>query len=150
MGQLLDKLYLIASKEMDSKHADKLVRDLIKIIIKLGILYRNNRFNDEELLIGENMRKRLRKIALTVISFHEVDFTYDQAFLSKDVVDLGGELHKIVARHLTTKSHNRIDNFIGFFSNGAMLDKVFLPGGQYHGDLQNISQSFSSAVEKEW
>ena len=150
LGTILDKMYQIATQETDSKKAHKLVKDLIKIIVKLGLLYRNNQFNPEELRLGEEMRRKLKKVALTVISFYEVDFTYDRAFLVAHVKDLGDQLHRLVDRHLKAKSHARIDNVIQFFANGDILDKVFASDGKYRPMLPDISKGFSLAVEKEW
>lgn len=150
LAQLLDAMHNIAAQELDSKHAHKIVKDLIKIVIKLGLLYRNKQFNAEELRLGEVIMKKLRRISLTVISFYEVDFTYDQNFLMVNVQELGEQLHRLVDRHLTPKSHARIDNVITFFANGETLDKVFMADGKYRPMLPNISKAFSVAVEKEW
>jgi hypothetical protein len=150
LGTVLDIMYQVAAQETDSKKAQKLIKDLIKIIVKLGVLYRNNQFSPEELQIGEEMRRKLKKIALTVISFYEVDFSYDRMFLVTHVQALGDQLHRLVDRHLKAKSHARIDNVIQFLSNGDLLDKVFVTDGKYRSMLPDISKGFSVAVEKEW
>ena len=150
LAHLLDAMYNIAAQEMDSKHAHKIVKDLIKVVVKLGLLYRNKQFNAEEMKLGEDIMKKLRRISLTVISFYEVDFTYDQNFLMMNVRELGEQLHRLVDRHLTAKSHGRIDNVITFFANGETLDKVFTTDGKYRAMLPDISKAFSAAVEKEW
>jgi len=149
-GVLLDLLHKLAAKEMDQKRAQKLVKDLIKIVIKVGLLYRNHQFNDAELAIGLKFKMKLRNIALTVISFHEVAFSYDKGFLVTAINDLAKLLHDLVDRHLTAKSHTRINNIVSFFTVGDVLDKVFLPDGVYHDMLPQVSEIFGRVVDQEW
>jgi len=149
-GILLDALHKLAAKEMDSKRAQKLVKDLIKIAVKVGLLYRNHQFNDAELAIGMKFKMKLRQIALTVISFHEVDFTYDKAFLVAAINELAKLLHDLVERHLTAKSHTRINNVVSFFTVGDVLDKVFNADGAYHDQLPQVSEVFARVVDQEW
>ena len=150
-SHLLDVIHGILLKELpDSKKADKVIKNLIKVTVKIGLLYKNKQFNQEELALGAKFRTKLRQAALTVISFYEVDFTYDRGFLVKVVNDCGEMLHKLVDRHLTVKSHQRINSVIEAFSSGELLDKVFLSDGVHHLHLETISQSFHKVVDAEW
>ena len=151
LGHLLDMLYKILTKEIgDSKKANKVIKNIIKVTVKIGLLYKNNQFNQEELAIGRKFRMKLRQAALTVISFYEVDFTYDRSFLIKVVNDCGEMLHKLVDRHLTPKSHQRISMVMENFANAELLDKVFHSDGAYHSQLEAISQGFHKVVDAEW
>lgn len=150
-GVLLDTLHTILRAEiMDNKKADKVIKNMIKVTVKLGLLYKNKQFNTEELALAGKFRSKLRKAALTVISFYEVDFTYDRAFLVQVVNDCGEMLHKLVDRHLSEKSHGRINMIITNFSNGSLLDKVFQSDGPYYHHLATISQGFHKVVDAEW
>ena len=151
MAVLLDTMHVILKAEMgDSKKADKVIKNLIKITVKIGLLYKNNQFNQEELALGQKVRTKLRHAALTVISFCQVDFSYDRAFLVKLVGEIGEMLHKLVNRHLTAKSHQRIDSVVEALSNGDTLDKVFVSGAEHHSHLQVISEAFDRVVDIEW
>ena len=150
-GVLLDTLHIILRTEInDNKKADKVIKNMIKITVKMGLLYKNKQFNTEELALASKFRSKLRKAALTVISFYEVDFTYDRAFLVQVVNDCGEMLHKLVDRHLSEKSHSRINMIITNFSNGPLLDKVFQSDGAYYHHLASISQGFHKVVDAEW
>ena len=150
-GRLLDVLHIILVQETgDTKKAEKVVKNMIKVTVKIGLLYKNNQFSAEELAIGVKFRTKLRHAALTVISFYEVDFTYDRSFLLKIVAECGDMLHRLVNQHLTVKSHSRIDSVIAAFSNEDLLDKVFLSDGPYHAQLEIISQAFHKVVDSEW
>eukprot|EP00731_Ephydatia_muelleri_P016642 Em0009g1066a len=151
MGVLLDTINLILRKEMcDHKKADKVITNMIKITVKLGLLYKNSQFNQEEIALGLKFRTKLRQAALTVISFHEVDFTYDRSFLIKTVSDCGEILHKLVERHLTNKSHQRIESIITAFSNPELLDKLFLPEGAYHEHLDHSKTRPADILIPNW
>lgn len=150
-GVLLDTLHFILRAEMaDNKKADKVIKNMIKITVKIGLLYKNKQFNTEELALGFKFRGKLRKAALTVISFYEVDFTYDREFLVTVVNECGEMLHKLVDRHLSEKSHGRINMIISNFSNGVLLDKVFQSDGAYYKHLETISQGFHKVVDADW
>lgn len=150
-GKLLDTLHAILKDECeDKKIADKVIKNLIKMTVKIGLLYRNKQFNEAEMTYGVQLRSQLRKAALTVISFYEVDFTYDQAFLITMVSECGEILHKLVDRHLSDKSHGRINMVIDNFSNPSFLEKVFLSDGSQHHRLEVISQGFHKVVDADW
>ena len=149
-GKLLDTLNLILTKETNSKQSNKVVKNLIRITVKLALLHRNNQFNPEEIALGLKFRTKLRQTALTIISFYEVDFTYDQTYLVKVVGECGDMLHKLVERHLSAKSHERINAVILAFSNGELLDKVFTLDGEYYSYLDSISKGFHKVVDAEW
>ncbi len=150
-GKLLDLLHNILREELpDKKKADKVVKNMIKMVVKIGLLYKNRQFNDEEIRQGIMLRSKLRKAALTVISFHEVAFTYDRGFLVQTMSECGDILHKLVKRHLSEKSHARISMIISNFSSEDILDKVFTAEGSQHHHLEAISEGFHKVVDMEW
>lgn len=44
----------------NKKEAERLVKNIIKIVIKIGILHRNNQFNADELKIAERFRSKFQ------------------------------------------------------------------------------------------
>lgn len=105
--------------------AKKLLKDVVKIAVKLGLLYRHNQFNAEELEIGTKFRKKFKTLALTMMSFHEVDFTFDEDIL----IDLFGMCKELcqaqITRHLTAKSVGRVENVFSFFGSEDCLTKLY-------------------------
>lgn len=150
MSQLLDVVHLILSEELGQTKADKVVKNMIKITVKVGILYKNNQFNDDEQQYGFQLRKKLRHSALTVISFYQVDFSFDSSFLIQLIEEIGKLLHDLIHRHLTQKSHMRIDTITEAFKRKDLLDKVFISGSAYNSHLPAISQAFEKVVDSEW
>lgn len=56
-SEVLDELYRVTKEyTRNRKEAQKVIKNLIKIVVKLGVLYRNNQFSSEELLLVENFR----------------------------------------------------------------------------------------------
>ena len=148
---LLDSLYDIVAAEVDVAKADKLVKNIIKMVVKIAILYKNNKFNDEELRLGMQLRRKLKMVAMTVVSFHEVDFSYDSEFLATHVQEIGKLTHDLVNQHLTPKSHGRIDLIVTLLGNKDLLDKVFAIDGKHHAKLPFISSVFAKVVDStEW
>jgi len=125
-GRLLDNLYsLLKEYTGNKKEAEKVVKNVIKIVIKIGILYRNDQFSNEELSLAEDFKKKFRSTAMTIVSFYEVDFTTDKTFLLQGIRELSAILHKLIQRHLTDKSRQRIDHVFAQFLDGDLWDKIF-------------------------
>ena len=125
-GKVLDDLYRIAKDYASNKKvAEKLMKDLIKTVIKIGILYRNEKFSSEELAIAESFKKKFHFVVMTCVSFYEVDFTFDRHFLSRSLNECCIMLKQLVVRHLTEKSLNRIDNVFQFFGSPDFLESIF-------------------------
>lgn len=126
MSALFDNLYTIAKRDTGSKkEAEKLLKDLIKIAVKIGVLYRNKQFTDVDMKTAEEFRRQFKTTAMTIVSFHEVDFTYDRQFLSHSLEEAKKSLHGLIENHLTQKSHGRVDHVFDYFSKGDLLDKLF-------------------------
>ena len=81
------------------------------------------------------LRSKFKMMVLTMISYHDVAFTYDSAFLTarfvecKVCVRCGRQqsppqdlVQKLIARHLTDKSKGRVENVFTFYGGGVMLD----------------------------
>lgn len=74
-SEILDELYRISKEYTGNKsEAQKVIKDLIKIAVKIGVLFKNNRFSTEELGIAQDFKKKLHMGAMTAISFYEVRF----------------------------------------------------------------------------
>lgn len=149
-SQLLDTVHEIVAAEVSKQKADKLVKNIIKIVVKIAILYKNSKFSPEELKIGLKLREKIQLIALTVVSFHEVDFSYDANFLIKLIDEVASLTHDIVRHHLTDKSHGRVDNIVSIFGDPKLLDSVFSTDGKYHDKLTSIASVFAKVVDGEW
>ncbi|XP_025835620.1 tumor necrosis factor alpha-induced protein 8-like protein isoform X2 [Agrilus planipennis] len=147
-ASLLDNLYRLAKQYSNNKkEAEKLIKNIIKVVIKLGVLHRNGLFSQEELKHAERFRIKFRMAAMAIISFYEVDFSYDRNYILSALNDSHKCLQIIVSKHLSEKSLARIDEVFGFFTNEQFLDELFSPNSQYREILGKIVADLNKAIE---
>ena len=150
-AKLLDDVYKFSKdySNNNKKIAEKLMKDMIKTVVKVAILYQNHKFNNEELRIAQQFRQKFRTICMTCVSFYEVDFSYDRSYLQSAIAECRTLLTNLVKNHLTPKSLGRIDNIFDFFSDGPLLDSLFRPDGQHHGHLKIIYGDLNSLLSSD-
>ncbi|CAG0907641.1 unnamed protein product [Darwinula stevensoni] len=125
-----------------------MVKNLIKLSVKAGILHRNDQFNAEELAMIEEFRRKFLNLGKTVISFQEVEFSYDRAFLVARMRECRNLFQGIVQRHLTEKSVNRIELIFRFFSDPAFLDQAFRKDYPHREIVDRIVQDLHKSIEE--
>ena len=91
------------------------------------MLLRGEKFSDEEKQSLLQIQKKLRTVAMTLISFYEVDHTYDRAFVIKYLTELETLLKKVIINHLTDKSVARVEQIFGVVKTPDFLDNVYVP-----------------------
>ena len=111
----------------NKKESEKTTRNMIKISIKLGLLLRGEKFSAEEKENLMKIQKNLRTIAMTLISFFEVDHTYDRAFVIKYLSELESLLKSLITKHLTEKSVSRVEQIFGVMKTPDFLDNIYVP-----------------------
>lgn len=127
--------------------AEKLVRNIIKVVIKLGVLHKNGLFSPEELKQAERFKSRFRMAGMAIISFYEVDFSYDRNYLTSALQESHKCLQFIVSKHLTDKSLSRIDSVFNFFTNEQFLDIMFKADSELRPTLGRIVADLNKAIE---
>ncbi|XP_032873377.1 tumor necrosis factor alpha-induced protein 8 isoform X1 [Amblyraja radiata] len=147
-SDVLDELYKVTKEfTQNKKEAEKIIKNLIKVVIKLVVLNRNNQFNEDEILLMEKFKKKLHQLAMTVVSFHQVDFTFDRNVLSKLLNDCRDMLHQIIDRHLTVKSHGRVNHVFNHFSDCEFLAALYNPFGSYKASLEKIYNGVNKMLD---
>lgn len=84
---------------------------------------------------------------MAIISFYEVDFSYDRNFLTTALKDSHKCLQFIVSKHLTDKSLLRIDSVFNFFTSEQFLDAIFKADSDYRDILGKIVFDLNKAIE---
>lgn len=147
-GRLLDDVYhLVKEYTADKKEAEKIVKYLIKITIKIAIAFRNDQFSSEELQHINEFKKKFKTTVMTITSFVEVDFTFDKHFLSSALMENCALLHKIVVRHTTDKTKGKLDHVFGTLSDPQFLEDVFTPGSKYSTLMASISRQLDELMD---
>ena len=99
---------------------------------------RNDQLSAGELTEAASLRRRLRQLAMTVVSFHEVDYTYDGAHLGRLLSACVCPLRSLAVAHLSEKSVGRVDRIAAVLTAPALLDDVFRPDDGHRARLAPI------------
>lgn len=89
----------------------------------------------------------MQNTQLSIISFYEVDFTYDLAYLQNSIKESQAALKSIVQPHLTDKSLARIDEVFDFFGDASLLETAFKPDSPYREIMGKIVADINAAME---
>lgn len=82
-----------------------------------------------------------------MISFYEVDYSFDLPYLQKSIAESHEALKSIVQRHLTEKSLSRIDDVFEFFGDPALLETAFKPDSPYREVMGKIVADINTAMD---
>ena len=85
---------------------------------------------------------------MTIISFWEVDFTYDQKFITTTVDECRQLLQQIIARHLTDKTKARVDMVFNTFSDPDFLNALFSKQGNMGPLMDAIIQDLHKLIDE--
>ena len=149
-ARVLDNAHKVLKDYMPSKkEADKILKYAIKTVVKIGILYRNDQFNSDELKIAESFKQKFHSVAMTVVSFYTVDFTYDKAFLAQSVEECRLLLKQLISRHLSDKTKGRVDTVFQAFNDPNLMDTIFnSPDGKYKDYMDKIIADMNSLMDE--
>lgn len=148
----------------NKKEAEKVVKNIIKIVIKLAVLYRHNQLTKEDLILAERFKNKFNAAALAIISFHEVgffpgntvihrlryfqvEFSYDRLYLAKLLAECQSALAAIVQRHLTEKSMQRVEHVFTTFTDPGFLDAIFRPKSEHKELVAQIVRDMNKALD---
>lgn len=148
-SEILDELYKTSREFTKSKkEAHKIIKDVIKIALKIGILYRNHQFSPDELDTVERFKKKMNQAAMTAVSFYEVEYTFDRNILSELLLECRDLLHTLVEQHLTARSHARIDHVFNHFAHGEFLAELYGDGEEYRLSLRKICNGINKLLDE--
>ncbi|KAL8562637.1 hypothetical protein ACOMHN_011209 [Nucella lapillus] len=147
-GRVLDSAYRILKEQTGhKKEAEKVMKYIIKTVVKLGILFKNDQFNPEELRMVGTFKQKFNALIMTVISFWEVDFTYDQKFITASVDECRKLLQDIIARHLTDKTKGRVDLVFNTFAEPEFLNAIFRRQNNFEPHMNAVVQDLHKLIE---
>uniref|UniRef100_A0A336LID2 CSON001342 protein n=1 Tax=Culicoides sonorensis TaxID=179676 RepID=A0A336LID2_CULSO len=145
---LLDNIYKLIKQHTNSKKdAERIVKNIIKIVIKIAVLNKNDQFDAEERQLANTFYEKFTRLQMIITSFHEVDFSYDLAFIQPKIEEIHTMLKDLVKKHLTDKSLLRIDDVFDFFENAQFLDKLFQVDSPYRELMDKIVADMNKANE---
>lgn len=150
---LLDNLTKLMEKvaknnsNIDKKQPEKVLKNIVKLSIKIGLLQRNNKFDDNDNKKISEIRTNLKSTAMSVVSFHELDFSFDRLFLIKSLERTRHAIHDLIKYHLTDRSQERCDQIFNFLSNPDFLDAIFHQNSEHHEILGALVNDINKALD---
>lgn len=121
---------------------------VLQIVVKIGVTYRNDQLSTEEIMLAESFKKKFKSMMMVIISFHEVDFSYDRRFLTTSLLECKSILQKLVSAHLTPKSLARIESVFSFYADPYFLDEVFKADSKHKELFGTIIKDLDKLVEE--
>uniref|UniRef100_A0A182N660 Tumor necrosis factor alpha-induced protein 8-like protein n=1 Tax=Anopheles dirus TaxID=7168 RepID=A0A182N660_9DIPT len=147
-ASLLDNVYRLVKVHTGSKKdAERLVKNVIKIVIKIAVLHRNGQLNADELRQADRFRVKFQTLQMAILSFYEVDYSFDLNYMQKSLADCRSLLRSCVVRHLTDKSLGRIDEVFDTFADTALLETAFRQDSPYREIMDKIVVDLNKAME---
>ena len=111
-------------------------------------MYRNDQFSEEEIKMAQSFKQKFNSLTMTVISFWEVDFTYDQKFVTTSIEECRKLLQDIIARHLTDKSKGRVDLVFNTLGEPDFLNTVFKKQDPIKSHMDSIVQDLHKLIDE--
>ena len=85
---------------------------------------------------------------MSIISFFEVDFSFDLNYLQKLISEIHQLLKDIVRNHLTDKSLARIDEIFESLNNPQFLESIFRHDGPHKEVMGKICEDLNKILEQ--
>ncbi|XP_010766257.1 tumor necrosis factor alpha-induced protein 8-like protein 1, partial [Notothenia coriiceps] len=100
------------------------------------------------LSLPSSLRKKVHTLAMTAVSFHQIEFTFDRRVMSAILNDCRELLHQAIKRHLTAKSHSRVNHVFNHFADCDFLANLYGPSEVYRGHLQRICNGVNKMLDE--
>ena len=92
-------------------------------------------------------RKKVHTLAMTAVSFHQIEFTFDRRVMSAILNECRELLHQAIRRHLTAKSHSRVNHVFNHFADCDFLAVLYGPSEVYRAHLQRICNGVNKMLD---
>lgn len=142
--QTIDEIFKLHCGD-DKKRAEKLMKDSVKIIVKLGVLERANKLDKQ---LSYKTSTTLKNVVMTLISFSEVDFSFDKNLAESRMKNLRDDIQNLLkSGKVQPKTHGRIDNIFSVLADGEFLHKFYVGDTRYDSLRQRLTNHLNYAVE---
>ncbi|XP_034938937.1 tumor necrosis factor alpha-induced protein 8-like protein isoform X2 [Chelonus insularis] len=150
---LLDNLFKLMEKatknnpNLDKKQPEKVLKNIVKLSIKVGLLQRNQQLNPSDDSKIHEIGSSLRAAAMAVVSFYELDFSFDRVYLTRSLERCRAAIQDLIRPYLTDKSQERCDQIFDFLTNSDFLDSIFKQNSEYKPILGALVEDINKALD---
>ena len=110
-------------------------------------MHRNQQLGPaDEAKIAE-VRSSLRATAMAVVSFYELDYSFDKVYLTKSLERCRSAIQSLIKPHLTDKSQDRCDLVFDFLTHPEFLDFVFRQNSEEKKTLGLLVTDINKALD---
>uniref|UniRef100_A0A0N5BKX6 Tumor necrosis factor alpha-induced protein 8-like protein n=1 Tax=Strongyloides papillosus TaxID=174720 RepID=A0A0N5BKX6_STREA len=147
VNNLFDELYRALKIHYNQNCAEKVIKYIIKISLKLFVVEQEGAINPENTKLFNSLEKIFKNFVLTFISFNQVDFSYDRNYIAKLLDQLQNSATILVDTYLSDKSSRRCDFIFEQINNPLFLDNLFKGKGEIHNALLGINKCFEVLID---
>lgn len=146
-SRFLDQFYRILKEFCGKKEAEKVVRNVVKLAMKLGVLVHNGQLGESELRQLNSVQQKLHNLLMTVISFQQVEFSYDRRFLLAQLDQCQQKIRPLIQKFLSEKSMLRLEQVLQHVQNTEFLDAIFEINGKYEPMLSKLCSQANLLID---
>lgn len=145
--RLFDNLYRILKFHYGRSAAEKVVKGIIKLVVKLGVIFRNEDVALEQQQQLSSFQRKMRQFCLTMVSFGTVAYSYDRNFLLHLLDETHKLLSPLVTKNLSEKSSRRVEMIFEHVCNEQVLDSLFRAEGEHAALLPQMTTDLEALIE---
>jgi len=140
---ILDLLQKFCEKDRDEKMALRLQKNIIKTVVKIGILSNEKQITEKQLLA---LRIPIVNVLFQIMDYYEISFSFDANELHSNLLKIQVLFENLLGPLLTKKSIDRIKEVAEYYSSVATLAKLFTDP-EYIDYLQGIYRTLKRLHE---
>lgn len=120
---------------------------MLNVFLQVGLLQRNQQLHASDDAKLAEIRTALRAVAMSVVSFYELEFSFDKLYLIKSLERCRTAIHALIKPHLTDKSQDRCDQVFDFLTHSVFLDSVFRQDSEHRPILGMLVSDINKALD---
>ncbi|XP_061430312.1 tumor necrosis factor alpha-induced protein 8-like protein 1 [Lethenteron reissneri] len=143
----LDALYRVARDTSGSqKRAQRLLKDLVKLMVTVGLLSRSGRLAETPEAAAEVQRLKghVRRAAMTALSFYQVDFTFEREVLAALLAPCAASLGAL----LPAGHGGRVARAFRALAAPELLAALYDPSGAHRRGLAKMCEAIDGLLDR--
>lgn len=149
VDKVFDNLYNILRTYYSKKDAEKIVKNIIKLAVKMALLARNDLLSELDRNQLASVQKQLHALTLTIISFVQVKYSFERSHLIELMRNIQHSLAPLVSLKLSDNSLRRLDHVILHMTNKEFLEGLFKVDGPHAEVLSRFIITLEGLLESE-